>query len=82
LQQFEAVLAGHKAFLQYKLQENAIVFTHTEVPKPLEGRGVGSALAKAGLEYAANERLRVVRLCPFVKHYIGDHPEYFSLVEP
>ena len=41
---------GHTAVLQYTLQNSVITFTHTGVPAELEGRGLGSQLARAGLE--------------------------------
>ncbi len=57
-----------------------IVFTHTGVPTALEGRGIGSALAKAGLDYARANNLEVVPLCSFVRGYIERKPEYQALV--
>ena len=60
---FEVDVAGHKAFLQYYLAENSIVFTHTEVPQEIEGQGVGGSLVRAGLDYARHENLTVVPLC-------------------
>ena len=56
------------------------MFTHTGVPTALEGRGIGSALAKAGLEYAQAEGLAVVPLCSFIRAYIDRKPEYQPLV--
>jgi predicted GNAT family acetyltransferase len=82
LRQFEAVVAGHKAVLQYRFEDSSIVFTHTEVPYALQGRGVGSVLARAGLDYAANHALAVIPLCPFVERYIRRHPERLTQVEP
>ena len=79
---FEAVLAGHKAVLQYQLQGRSIALIHTEVPHELEGRGVGSALARAGLNYAREHNLSVLPYCPFVEQYIRRHPEELALVEP
>jgi predicted GNAT family acetyltransferase len=66
--------------LEYQIENDNILFTHTLVPEALEGQGIGSQLAKAGLEYAKQNLYRVVPLCPFVSGYIGRHPEYQSLV--
>lgn len=71
---------GEVAELTYRMQDNAIVFQHTGVPSALEGRGIGSALAKAGLNYAQRQGMEVVPLCPFVRSYIERKPEYQSLV--
>ena len=72
---------GLTAELVYRLSGNQIVFTHTSVPQELEGRGIGSALVKTGLEYARQEGMEVVPLCPFVRSYIERKPEYQSLVQ-
>jgi predicted GNAT family acetyltransferase len=52
---------------------------HTEVPKELEGRGIGSALIRGVLDTARRQGLKVVPLCPFAKAYIEKHPEYADL---
>ena len=52
---------------------------HTEVPKELEGRGIGSTLIRGVLDAARKEGLKVNPLCPFAKAYIGKHPEYADL---
>ena len=77
---FTAAVDGHLAVLEYQLFSDKIVFTHTEVPRELEGRGVGAILAQTGLEWARAHALRVVPICPFVAAYIARHPEYLDLV--
>ncbi|HKA26129.1 MAG TPA: GNAT family N-acetyltransferase [Gaiellaceae bacterium] len=64
----------------YHRRNGRIAFTHTEVDEACEGRGFGSRLAKAALADAATENLEVVPLCPFIAHYIEQHPEYQPLV--
>jgi predicted GNAT family acetyltransferase len=73
---------GQIAELTYRggTEGSPIVFTHTGVPSALEGRGIGSALAKAGLEYARANDLEVVPLCSFIRSYIERKPEYQPLV--
>jgi hypothetical protein len=77
---FELVVDGKLAKAEYKLRPGAILFTHTEVPPELEGRGIGSQLARAALDAARAEGLGVVPLCPFIASYIKRHPEYQDLV--
>jgi predicted GNAT family acetyltransferase len=77
---FEVPHGDMIAVLEYQLVPGRIVFTHTGVPKELEGRGVGGALARAALEYARSQDLAVRPVCPFVAAYIARHPEYADLV--
>ena len=77
---FELHVGDHVAFAQYMLPKGKIVFTHTEVPIGLEGQGFGSKLAHAGLQYARDNELVVIPLCPFIASFIRRHAEYQSLV--
>lgn len=70
-----------EAVLEYIRDGRRITFTHTGVPPEAEGRGVGSALAKEGLDYARSEGLRVRAACPFVAAFVKNHPEYQDLIE-
>lgn len=79
---FEARLDGQIAVSEYKLAGKTIIFTHTEVPKSLEGRGVGSALIRGALEHARDHAYGVAPICPFVAAYIRRHQEYQDLVLP
>jgi len=78
---FEGAVDGHRAFLEYHLGSDSISLRHTEVPKDLEGHGIGGKLARAALEFARSANLKVVPLCPFVVAYIRRHPEYLELVQ-
>jgi uncharacterized protein len=70
------------AYLKYFEGDGGIRLVHTEVPAPLEGRGYGSALVRAALDYARGAHLRVDPVCPFAREYVTRHPEYADLVNP
>ena len=78
---FEVQLDEQIAELTYHLNGNIIIFTHTGVPSAWEGRGIGSLLAKTGLEYAKKNDLKVQTLCWFVDGYIQRHTEYQNLMK-
>lgn len=70
------------AELVYELPQPSVIdFVHTQVPAGEQGQGVGSALAKAGLDYARQHDLQVVASCPFVAAYLQQHPEYADLLQ-
>jgi predicted GNAT family acetyltransferase len=77
---FQIEAEGLLAVLEYVIRDDKIIFTHTGVPRPLEGQGVGARLAKAGLAYAREKSHRVVPACEFMEVYIRRHPEYKDLV--
>jgi predicted GNAT family acetyltransferase len=78
---FEAVdEAGEVvAISTYRRYDDRIVFVHTEVEDSVEGQGVGSDLVRSALDAVREEGLRVVAQCPFVKAWIGRHPDYADL---
>jgi predicted GNAT family acetyltransferase len=77
---FELLVDGLRALLTYRRFPDRIIFDHTEVPKPLEGHGLGAKLARFALDFARANHLRVVPLCPYVSGFIRKHPEYQDLV--
>lgn len=78
---FEIDVDGELGVSQYHRRNGKIIFTHTEVPRKAEGKGIGNALAKAALDYARSEGLRVVPRCPFIAAFIKRHREYQDLVD-
>lgn len=78
--QFQARIGDEVAFAEYRLVDHGIILPHTVVPESFEGKGVGSALAKAALGYAREHGLQVIPLCPFMAGYIRKHPEWHDIV--
>ena len=79
---FEIELGGDAvAIAEYTLPEGIIMFTHTEVPPEHEGKGIGSALIRAGLKSARERGLKVIPICPFFAAYIQKHAEEQDLLD-
>jgi predicted GNAT family acetyltransferase len=71
---FEVHLDGHLAFLQYDRTGKEVTIVHTEVPKALGGRGLGTLLAKAATDWGRSQSgVQLVVLCPFVREYMRKH---------
>ena len=77
---FEVDLGDAVAVAVYTPMAGKIMFTHTEVPEAHEGKGVGTALIRAGLAYARENGLKVIPTCPFMSAYIQKHPEWHDIV--
>jgi len=77
---FEVRIDDYFALIDYIPAGSNIVYSHTEVPKVFEGQGIAGKLARTALDYARDNNLKVIPLCPFVAGYIRKHPEYQPLV--
>ncbi len=77
---FEAHIDGQLAGIaEYRLADGIIDFIHTEVL--VEGKGIGSTLARAALdEVRAKGERQVVPHCRFIRGWMLKHPEYLDLV--
>jgi uncharacterized protein len=81
LHRFELREESAVAFLLYTRTGNAIRLIHTEVPKALKGKGMGSRLVEGVLRLAELKKLSVIPVCPFVAEYLRRHPEYSGTVD-
>jgi predicted GNAT family acetyltransferase len=80
LQRYEANVEGGLAFVDYHRHGQQITFSHTEVPKEAEGKGVAAALAKFAFEDARQNALEVFPICPYIVSYLKRHREYLDVV--
>jgi predicted GNAT family acetyltransferase len=73
-QRFQAVVDGMVCVADYRLDDGVLCITHTEVPGPLQGRGIAAALMRAVLDHAAAGALAVRPLCSYARSYMRRHP--------
>lgn len=76
LKRFEISVEGVTCFIAYELFERGIAFISEQVPQEVQGKGIGSQLAKFVLDYALEQKLIINPQCSFVKWYVDTHPEY------
>jgi len=77
---FELKIDGQTSYVYYETRPGIITLTHTDVPRVMEGKGVGSRLIKGTLDLVRARGLKVVAQCPFVAAYIKKHKEYADLL--
>ncbi|XP_078667062.1 protein NATD1-like [Branchiostoma floridae x Branchiostoma belcheri] len=64
-----------KAILQYDMYRKGYVdFYHTLVPEAYRGKGLAKHLAKAALDYAVDEDLKMRLSCTYLQKYAKDNP--------
>ena len=76
---FEIEQSGQVAYLEYSLAGNILELIHTEVPEKLRHLGLASALAENALQWAREHNIKVDIICPTVRRYVEQHPEYSGL---
>lgn len=77
---FEMNIDGAVAFVDYRVSGDVLVVPHTEVPRALEGRGIGTELVLGSLDLIRASGRKVRPLCGFYGRVIRRHPQYGDLV--
>ena len=82
LNRFEIYSDGELAgFADFKIENQVISYTHTEIDPKFGGKGLGSQLIKEALDEALEQNLEVAPYCSFVSAYIKKNSEkYLHLV--
>lgn len=72
---FELHIEDEIAFIEYiQTRNNIIYLTHTEVPRTLEGNGLGAIIVFKTLEYIKENGYKMAPLCPFIAAYLKRNP--------
>ena len=78
LRLFKTELEGRVAFVEYRLLDNCFDIVRTFVPKPIEGRGIASALVKMAYDYASQNGWKPIASCSYAVLWLKRHPELNS----
>ena len=83
LNRFEIYSDGELAgFAEYKVSNQMISYTHTEIDTRFGGQGLGSQLIKEVLDEALEQNLEVAPYCSFVSAYIKKNSEKYLYLVP
>ena len=79
---FEIRVGGKLAgIIQYHRRgSQQINLIHTQVDDEFLGAGLAGQLARFALDTAREQHLDVLPTCPYVRAWIGKHPDYLDLV--
>jgi uncharacterized protein len=81
-QRFELRVGDALCLIDYRLAPSKLVIYHTEVPQPLERRGLAACMTCAALDFARSQNLQVEPRCPYTASFMQKHPEYADLLAP
>jgi predicted GNAT family acetyltransferase len=83
LSRFEIYSDGELAgFADFKIENQMISYTHTEIDPRFGGQGLGSQLIKEALDEAFEQNLEVAPYCSFVSAYIKKNSEKYRDLIP
>ena len=77
---YEVEVGGKTAVAEYRRAGDVVTFTHTKVPRELEGQSIASDLIAGALADVRNQGLKIIPECPYVAGYIERHPDLQDLV--
>ncbi len=80
-QRFEVTVNNQLAHTDFRFYHGDLALMHTFVPEPIRNKGVATALAKFSLEYARDNKYKIMVYCPTIAKYIKFHPEFKELID-
>lgn len=80
LGQFFVTVDGHRAFIDYTLDDSQYELVYSEVPEELRGRGIGKILVEKTLDAIAAEGKTAVPACSYIRHIAGSSDRWRDTV--
>ncbi|MAM38286.1 GNAT family N-acetyltransferase [uncultured Sphingobium sp.] len=79
---FELAIEGSEepAAAYYQIEGDRLTLTHTEVPQPFSGLGIGSELARGVFDVIRASGRKAILRCSFMGGFYARHPEYSDIV--
>lgn len=65
-----------EAELFYEIANDVMSIYHTFVPDADRGKGLAAQLATEAFRFASSRNLRVKPDCPYIPHFLEEHPEF------
>ncbi|MGY6555438.1 MAG: GNAT family N-acetyltransferase [Wenzhouxiangella sp.] len=66
--------------LEFTIQGQVASFNSVRVPSAVGGQGIAGRLTRYALDWARDQKLKVIPRCPYVASWIERHPDYADLV--
>jgi hypothetical protein len=80
-QRFELLKAGQLVgLIDFKPRSGAVALIHTEIFRDHSGQGLAAVLVEGALEQLDAAGQALLPYCPYVRGYLGKHPEWVRLV--
>jgi predicted GNAT family acetyltransferase len=78
---FYMVLPGsEKAVVKYRLKGRQMFIISTYTPQEHRGKGIAEKLMGEVVKFAKSEKLNIMPVCSYARHYFEKHPELKTLL--
>lgn len=81
LLRFEAAIDDELAMLTYRFYKNNLALMHTSVPQHMKGKGIGKKLVLAAIDFAIEQKKKLMLYCSFAAKFVKEHPEFHQYVD-
>jgi uncharacterized protein len=79
---FYAVVEDRECHLCYELLPDGVIkFTSTYVPHSIRTKGIAWELAAFAFNYAAENQLKVIPRCGYIRRFVDKNPELKELLK-
>ena len=79
-QQFRLSVDQHIALVDYVMNGDKLMLTHSEVPVALRGQGVGKVLVDKTFEYLRDHHLQAHAVCSYIRVIAQRDPQWQGIV--
>jgi len=79
-QQFRLGVGQHIALVDYVMQGDKLMLTHSEVPVALRGQGIGKVLVDKTFEYLRDHQLQAHAVCSYIRVVAQRDPQWRGIV--
>jgi len=81
LLRFEVSINGEVATLTYRFYKNNLALMHTAVPQSMKGKGIGTKLVLAAIDFAIEQNKKLMLYCSFAAKFVKEHKEFHKYVD-
>ena len=79
-ERFVTEVEGYEAYLSYNLFNDKIDLSYAYTPAELRGRGIAKIVVEHALNYAKENKLKVIPTCPYVQAFVERNNNYKDLL--
>ncbi|MBT8380035.1 MAG: N-acetyltransferase [Ignavibacteria bacterium] len=69
-----------EVYVEFQMRDETMDLDHTYTHPELRGKGLAALVVRAALEYAKENKFKVIPTCSYVRSFINKNEEYKTMV--